>query len=62
MYSIYLKEIMEIFGPLSFRKTNYNLNYYFLLNLKKLMCIVQDQRVYQVLSYIILKLGSQLSN
>lgn len=53
---------MEIFGLLSFRKSNYNLNYYFLLNLKKLMCIVQDQRVYQVLSYIILKLGSQLSN
>lgn len=62
MYSTYLKEIMEIFGPLSFRKGNYNLNYYFLLNLKKLMCIVQDRRVYQVLSYIILKLGSQLSN
>ena len=50
--------MVEMFGPLSIRKTNYNLNDHFLLNLKKLMCIVQDQRVYQVLSYIILKLGS----
>lgn len=40
------------------KKKNYNLNYNFLLRIKMLMCIVQDQRIYQVLSYIILKLGS----
>lgn len=49
--------MVEMVGPLSIRKTNYNLNANFVLNLKKLMCIVQDKRVYQFLSYIILKLG-----
>lgn len=50
--------MVEMFGPLSFKKKKINLNYNFLLRIKMLMCIVQDQKIYQVLSYIILKLGS----
>lgn len=49
--------MVEMFGPLSIRK-KINLNYNFLFRIKMLMCIVQDQKIYQVLSYIILKLGS----
>lgn len=48
---------MEMFDPLNIRKTNYNLNDNFLPSLKKLMCIVQDQKVDKILSYIIPKPG-----
>lgn len=57
-FFFHIQEMVEMFGPLSFKKKKINLNYNFLLRIKMLMCIVQDQKIYQVLSYIILKLGS----